>query len=87
MVYILHFEEPYYHARHYVGYTEDTGRRFKEHFNCHSSGSPLIQAALEAGIKITVSRIYFDGGRELERKIKKSHHTHRFCPICKEEAA
>lgn len=87
MVYILHFNRPYFHARHYVGYTEDTDRRFKEHFNCHQSGSPLIQAALEAGITITVSKIYFDGDRNLERKIKKSHHTERYCPLCKSQAA
>lgn len=87
MVYILHFSQPYFHARHYVGFTEDAGQRLKEHLNSSSSGSPLVRAALDSGITVSVAKVFSDGDRDLERKIKKAHRTARYCPICQREAS
>jgi hypothetical protein len=84
-VYILHFESNLHRAKHYVGYTkEDTiERRMHEHRSGH--GSPLVKAVLAAGIEIQIARVWDNehgGTRELEHKIKNSHHTNNFCPIC-----
>ena len=82
MVYILHFDKPFHHARHYVGYTgrADVKERFEEHFT--PKGNPLVRAAHKAGIKIIVTRT-MKGDRSLERQIKDTHNTSRFCPCCK----
>lgn len=83
MVYILHFNPPLHHAGHYVGYTEDTERRLREHLE-KRTGSPLVRAALAAGCEVTVA-VVLEGDRELERKIKASKNTGRYCPVCKGE--
>lgn len=79
MVYILHFEKPYKHARHYVGFTTDLDRRQREH--THYCRSPLLKAVRAAGIRWYLA-VVFEGGRKLERKIKESNHTSRYCPLC-----
>ena len=79
-VYLIHFDRPLAHAQHYVGYTKNLRRRLRE----HSRGrfSPLMAAVNQAGIPWVVARVWAAGDRELERKIKASHHTARFCPLC-----
>jgi predicted GIY-YIG superfamily endonuclease len=79
VVYLLHFERPYKHARHYVGYTDDLDRRLAEHRS--GSGARLLAVIAEAGIGWTLARTW-PGGRDLERAIKRAGHTPRLCPIC-----
>lgn len=78
--YLLHFDPPYHHAKHYIGWTVDLEARVDRHFDGH--GSPLVRAAIEAGVVITVARVWPDGDRTLERKLHNRHGT-RLCPICK----
>lgn len=78
-VYLLHFDSPLYHAQHYLGITSDLPSRIERHL--HSNGSPLIAAALRAGITPTLARTW-EGDRTLERQLKRSHNNRRFCPIC-----
>lgn len=84
-VYLIHFAEPLSHARHYVGYTANLARRIKEH--TQGRNSPLMRAVNEAGIPWHVARIWPDGDRDLERKIKASHKSARYCPHCKPRLA
>lgn len=79
-VYLIHFNTPLSHARHYVGYTTNLARRIAEHRRGQSS--PLMRAVNAAGIPWRVGIVWTRGGRELERAIKASHHTARYCPIC-----
>ena len=81
MIYILHFEKKYFHAQHYVGYTKNPIRRFKEHFNGQQRSSPLLRAVLKAGIKIEVALLK-SGTRKDERKIKNRKKVRELCPIC-----
>lgn len=80
-VYILHFDPPYLHARHYVGFSEDVPGRFDTH--SRGRGSPLVKAALRSGSTVTVAHVWEEGDRTFERKIKNAKSTPRFCPICK----
>jgi hypothetical protein len=80
-VYLIHFEQPFHHARHYVGYTDNLQRRFNEHVHRKNS-SPLLVAASAAGIAWRVAMIWPQAGRDLERLIKRTHHTARYCPEC-----
>jgi hypothetical protein len=79
-VYLLHFSRPYWHARHYVGFSTRLEARIREHLR--GRGSPLIAAALQSGIEIFIARRWENVTRAFERRI---HHLHgrRGCPICR----
>lgn len=55
MIYILHFDTPLHHARHYVGYCADgtLNERLARHRAGH--GSRLMAALEEAGIGYTIA--------------------------------
>lgn len=78
-VYLIHFERPYFHAQHYLGYTEDVAARFDRHDNGH--GSPLLRAVAEAGIAYHVVRTW-DGDRSVERSLKRRKNGRDLCPVC-----
>ena len=81
-VYILHFEPAYKHARHYVGSTSRGNARGDDHLA--GRGSPLVSAAIRAGVAVTFHVIGV-GGRIAERKIKQQKNAGRFCPQCQKE--
>ena len=56
IVYLIHFDRPYRHARHYIGWTSDLDARLATHRS--GCGSPLIRAAQEAGIRWQVARCW-----------------------------
>lgn len=80
-VYILHFDSPYHHARHYVGYTKDIDKRMAQHKA--GSGARLMEVITEVGIGFQIAKIWKSKTRKFERYIKNSHNTARFCPICR----
>jgi hypothetical protein len=82
-VYLLHFERPFWHARHYVGVAldGDVDRRFAEHLAGH--GSPLVRAVVAAGIRVELV-LAVDGDRGLERRWHNRHgHGATLCPRCR----
>ena len=79
-VYLLHFLQPYHHARHYLGSTDDIDSRLQEHRT--GQGARLTQVIHEAGISFILARTW-EGGRDLERKLKRWHKSPDLCPICK----
>jgi hypothetical protein len=88
MLYLLHFDQPYRHARHYLGFTKRAGLadRILEHASGGAACSPLVKAAMRAGCIISIARVWPDGSQTLERKLKNRGGLARQCPICKEEA-
>ena len=82
MIYIIHFEEPYYHARHYVGYCADGMLQQRLERHRAGQGSRLMLAIEAAGVDWTVALTH-PGDRRFERRLKKSKNTSRFCPICR----
>ena len=84
MIYIIHFDEPYFHARHYVGFCAQGGleARLARHRQGH--GSRLMRAIELACIGWTVV-LTATGDRRFERSIKRAKNTARFCPICLHE--
>ena len=79
-VYLIHFDSPYHHARHYLGSSKDVPSRLEDHRN--GRGANLLKVVSQAGIGFSVVRQWAGGGRELERKFKKAQHNTRLCPIC-----
>lgn len=87
MIYLLHFETPLKHARHYLGFTEMVGgldARLAKHSSGH--GARLMAAVSQAGIGFVLARTWKDGDRNYERHLKNSKNTPRLCPICNPKA-
>ncbi|MGW0802741.1 hypothetical protein [Nonomuraea sp. NPDC002799] len=79
-VYLLHFTQPYKHARHYIGWTAgNLTRRLRQHRN--RRGARLLQVITAAGIDFMVARTW-TGGRNLERSLKRRGGASRSCPLC-----
>jgi predicted GIY-YIG superfamily endonuclease len=78
-VYLLHFNQPYKHARHYVGWASNVGRRLAEH--AAGRGARLLAVVREAGIGWQLARMW-PGSRARERQIKRQGGHARHCPLC-----
>jgi hypothetical protein len=80
-VYLIHFDKPYYHARHYLGWTEGpVDNRLSQHKS--NKGSPLLRALNNIGIDYKIVRTWENVDRNFERQLKNSHNIPRICPIC-----
>lgn len=81
-LYLLHFDRPLGHAAHYLGYskTEDAvAKRVEAHRV--GKGSTLMAALRAAGIGFTLVRLWPNGERTDERRLK-GHGSPRYCPRC-----
>jgi len=81
-VYLIHFDVPYHHARHYVGWSGDIESRLALHRK-GSSKARLMEVVHDAGIGWHVAWVWPGEDRTFERMIKDRKHTARFCPICR----
>lgn len=84
ILYLLHFDVPIRHARHYLGITRE-GRleaRQEEHRSGH--GAALTRSAFRARIGWTVAKVWENANFSLERDLKRRGHLHRHCPLCRE---
>ena len=79
VIYMLHFDRPYRHARHYTGWTTDLLDRLDQH--AKGAGARLVAVIWHAGIGFTLIRIC-EGTRRNERAIKNAGGAVRFCPAC-----
>lgn len=81
-VYLLHFSSPLSHARHYIGWAKDIDERMEQHQK--GRGSCIVAAAIGAGIKLSLVRLW-KGDRHFERRLKKRKNAPKLCPICEQE--
>lgn len=79
MVYLIHFNEAFKHARHYIGFTDDLDARLEDHRNGH--GARLMAVIRAAGVTWRCVRTW-PGDRKLERKLKNRKDAPRLCPVC-----
>lgn len=84
-VYLLHFAEPFGHARHYLGWASPghLGLRLAHHQA--GSGANLLRHVGLAGIAWELARTW-PGDRHLERRMKVRGLSRR-CPVCRPELA
>lgn len=80
-VYLLHFDQPYKHASHYLGYASNVKRRLEKH--AKGLGARLLQVLIENGIGWQLVRTWSKGDRILERRLKRQKKSSRLCPICR----
>ena len=86
-VYLIHFDTPlgdlansHGQAQHYLGSTDDLKARLERHKQ--GNGARIMQVVSEAGISWQLVRTW-EGGREMERKLKRQHNAPRLCPVCR----
>lgn len=89
-VYLIHFDQAYHHARHYLGQAKDLHLRLAEHRSAKKRAARLIQVLAENHITWTLARVWKcdtqEEARALEKRLKRQKHNPRFCPICQGEA-
>lgn len=79
IVYLIHFDMPFKHASHYLGYVQrDLDGRVERHRS--GNGAKLLAAVTKAGISFAVVRVW-PGDRSLERQLKNRKNSPRLCPI------
>jgi predicted GIY-YIG superfamily endonuclease len=78
-VYMVHFDTPYKHARHYTGWARDLDARLEAHRE--GPGARLMEVVKDAGIAWRLARTW-PGTRERERAIKNRHEAPKLCPEC-----
>lgn len=83
IVYLICFEKPYKHAKHYIGFCEDGNleQRLKRHKQ--GNGARLLQVITENKIKFKVTRTWENVTRDFERKLKNRKKSSQLCPLCK----
>lgn len=81
-VYLLHFDEPYHHAKHYLGFCERG--KLQERIDRHAAGygARLLEVVIDNGIGFRVARVWHRKTRGFERMLKNRKEAPRFCPIC-----
>ncbi|MFG2059689.1 hypothetical protein ACGFI9_37325 [Micromonospora sp. NPDC048930] len=78
-VYLLHFDQPYQHAKHYIGWTDDLDTRLADH--AAGRGARLMAVITAAGITFRLARTW-TGTRARERQLKRQGGASRCCPLC-----
>lgn len=82
MVYLIHFQEKLHYAQHDIGFVEDDlMQRIELHLN--NRGAKLLAAVNHQGIRWQVVRVWLEGDRSFERKLKDYKKSRCFCPICR----
>jgi len=79
LVYLLHFDRPVGHARHYMGCSNHVVKRLTDH--AEGRGARLVQVARNRGISFVVARTWL-GGWPLERRLKRMGGLGHLCPVC-----
>lgn len=87
VVYLLHFDTPYKHAKHYLGFVE-TGEGLQARLTRHAKGqgARLMEIVSGAGIGFKLARSWQNATRDFERKLKNRKETPQLCPICNPDA-
>ena len=79
-VYLLHFDTPLGHAKHYTGWSANLAARLAEHAAGH--GARLTEVVAAAGIGWTLARTWPNVTRAYERRLKNQGGAARRCPLC-----
>lgn len=87
-IYVLHFDTPLEHARHYTGSTTNLRKRLQAH--AKGTGARLTEVIKEKGITWRLASLFqckTNQHRSVERRIKKQNNGPRYCKICQKNPA
>lgn len=80
MIYLLHFDRPLSHAKHYLGFSDAPEERIAEHRAGTGKCAKIMRALKLAGIGFKIAWIR-PGDRNRERTLKARGKS-RICPLC-----
>lgn len=80
-IYLLHFDQPFGHARHYLGWASNLDARLQHH--SRGTGANLLRHVRAAGIGWVLARTWEGQDRNRERSLKNQGGHGRLCPICR----
>ncbi len=91
-VYLLHFRNKRCHAQHYIGWTQNA-RTLAQRLSHHRSGNGSlyirrVAAAVKADggtFEFVLARVWKDGTKADETRLKGWHGSNQLCPICRRE--
>ena len=78
--YLLHFDRPLCHAKHYIGCTMDVEKRLELHRK--NPGPRILQVLKEKGIGFQLVRTWNCKDKHFERRLKNRKEAPCLCPIC-----
>jgi hypothetical protein len=81
-IYLIHFDKPYHHAKHYLGWAHNQHFEARLEHHRNGNGSRLMAAVARAGIGWKVVRTW-RGSRADERRMKNNGAVGKYCPICR----
>lgn len=83
MVYLIHLDEKMSHAQHYIGWTQSE-KTLQARVDHHKAGcgSRFLRAAALTGIEFSVVRVWNDGDKHFERRLKNAKKASMLCPVC-----
>lgn len=87
LVYLIHFERPLAHAKHYIGWTGSRSPRNRLDMHRAGIGARLLQVLNELGIRYHVVRVWRNQGKAFERQLKNRKESPCLCPICNPKQA
>jgi len=81
-VYLLHFSEPFHHAQHYLGWTNNLDKRLAEHRKGARQKCVLTDEIKRHGIPWRLVRTWEKVPLAFEKQLKRQKNGRRLCPIC-----
>ncbi len=88
-VYLLHFRQAYpagKRPQHYIGWARNVAQRLAEH-RSGTYRARLMEVIHAAGIPWTLARVWPEGDRATERRLKGWKKGAALCPLCRGEGA
>lgn len=82
-LYLLHFDIPLKHARHYAGATTNLEQRLEEHAS--GKGAAILRHLLQIGTGWKLAKLWTTEKSlpfEIERAMKSQKNGPRYCPLC-----
>jgi hypothetical protein len=76
-------------AKHYLGYVHGGPENVDSRLAYHLAGrgSPLVKAAVDAGLEVELVRTWAPSDRDTERRLKRQKRATSLCPACSGEVA
>lgn len=78
-IYLIHFDRPYKHAQHYLGWAKQLSARIAHHQD--GTGANLLKFVRAAGIPFHMVRTW-PGTRTDERVLHNYKNSRGLCPVC-----
>lgn len=79
-VYLIHFDKPFKHAKHYTGWAINLAARLDLH--AAGQGARLLAVIKAEGIGWRLARTWENVDRNFERRLKVQGGAFRRCPMC-----